>query len=70
MTCAAVAFDERVVFTLHGEATVDVVPHVRRSRRVPSDLLRRGLAEPAADPALREDLDALDALAGETLDEL
>jgi prevent-host-death family protein len=63
----AVRAGERVVLTVHGEAVADIVPHARRSRWVPGDLLRRGLAERAADPALRDDLDLL---AGQTLDEL
>jgi prevent-host-death family protein len=63
----AVRAGERVILTVHGEAVADIVPHVRRSRWVPGELMRRGLAERAADPALREDLDML---AGQTLDEL
>ncbi|MGH9123477.1 MAG: type II toxin-antitoxin system Phd/YefM family antitoxin [Acidimicrobiales bacterium] len=58
---------ERVILTVHGEPIADIVPHVRRSRWVPGGLLRRGLAERAADPGLPEDLDVL---AGQTLDEL
>ncbi len=63
----AVRAGERVVLTVHGEAVADIVPHARRSRWVPGDLLRRGLVEQAADPALRDDPDLL---AGQTLDEL
>lgn len=63
----AVRAGERVVLTVHGEAIADIVPHVQRSRWVPGDLLRRGLAERAADPGLRDDLEVL---AGQTLDEL
>lgn len=63
----AVRAGERVVLTVHGEAIADIVPHARRSRWVPGELLRHGLAEQAADPALREDLQVL---AGQTLDEL
>jgi prevent-host-death family protein len=63
----AVRAGERVVLTVHGEPVADIVPHARRSRWVPGDLVRRGLAERAADPALRDDLDLL---AGQTLDEL
>jgi prevent-host-death family protein len=63
----AVRAGERVILTVHGEAVADIVPHAQRSRWVPGDLLRRGLAERAADPGLRDDLDAL---AGQTLDEL
>lgn len=57
---------ERVVLTVHGEPA-HIVPHVRRSRRVRGELPRRGLAERAADPGLRGDLDVL---TGRTLDEL
>jgi prevent-host-death family protein len=63
----AVRAGERVILTVHGEAVADIVPHARRSRWVPGDLLRRGLAERAADPGLSDDLDVL---AGQTLDEL
>lgn len=63
----AVRAGERVVLTVHGEAIADIVPHAQRSRWVPGELLRRGLAERAADPGLREDLDLL---AGQTLEEL
>lgn len=47
----AVRARERVVLTVHGEAVADIVPHVRRSRWVPGDLLRRELLGRAADPA-------------------
>jgi prevent-host-death family protein len=63
----AVRAGERVILTVHGVAVADIVPHVRRSRWVPGELMRRGLSERAADPALRDDLDIL---AGQTLDEL
>ena len=63
----AVRAGERVVLTVHGEAIADIVPHGQRSRWLPGDLLRQELAERAADPALRDDLDSL---AGQTLDEL
>lgn len=63
----AVRAGERVVLTVHGVPVADIVPHTRRSRWVPGDLVRRGLAERAADPALHDDLDLL---AGQTLDEL
>ena len=62
----AVRAGERVVLTVHGEEVADIVPHVQRSRFVPGDLLRRELGQRAADPGLR---DELDALAGQTLDE-
>jgi prevent-host-death family protein len=63
----AVRDGERVVLTVHGEAVADIVPHNHRSRWLVGDHLRRELAERAADPALRDDLDRL---AGQTLDEL
>ena len=63
----AVRAGERVILTVHGEAIADIVPHGRRSRWLPGDLMHRELAERAADPALRRDLDML---AGQTLDEL
>ncbi|MGA7173728.1 MAG: type II toxin-antitoxin system prevent-host-death family antitoxin [Candidatus Dormiibacterota bacterium] len=63
----AVRAGERVVLTVHGEAVADIVPHGQRARWLPGDHLRRELAERAADPALRDDLDRL---AGQTLDEL
>ena len=63
----AVRAGERVVLTVHGEAVADIVPHGRRTRWLQGDHLRRELVERAADPALRHDLDAL---AGQTLDEL
>ena len=63
----AVRAGERVVLTVRGEAVADIVPHGRRSRWLPGDLVRRELSERAADPALRGDLDLF---AGQTLDEL
>jgi prevent-host-death family protein len=63
----AVRAGEPVVLTVRGEAVADIVPHARRSRWLPGDLVRRELSERATDPALRGDLDLL---AGQTLDEL
>lgn len=63
----AVRAGERVVLTVHGEPVADIVPHGHRSRWLSGDHLRRELADRAADPALRDDLDAL---AGQTLEEL
>jgi prevent-host-death family protein len=63
----AVRAGERVTLTVHGEAVADIVPHGRRTRWLPGDHLRRELADRAADPSLRADLDLL---AGQTLDEL
>lgn len=63
----AVRAGERVVLTVHGEEVADIVPHGRRTRWLPGDLLRRELADRSADAALQEDLDAL---AGQTLAEM
>ncbi len=63
----AVRAGERVVLTVHGEPLADIVPHERRTRWLSGPELRRQLAERAADPALRQDLDEL---AGHTLDQL
>ena len=64
---AAVRAGERVTLTVHGEAVADIVPHGRRMRWLPGEVLRRELADRAADPELRKDLEAL---AGQTLDQL
>ena len=64
---AAVRAGERVTLTVHGEAVADIVPHGRRMRWVAGEVLLRELADRAADPGLRADLEAL---AGQTLDEL
>jgi prevent-host-death family protein len=64
---AAVRAGERVILTVHGEAIADIVPHGQRARWLRGDQLRLELAQRAADPALRHDLDTL---AGQTLDEL
>jgi prevent-host-death family protein len=63
----AVKAGERVVLTVNGEPTADIVPHGRRTRWLSGEQLREQLAARAADPALR---DELGALAGQTLDEL
>ena len=63
----AVKAGERVTLTVHGEPVADIVPHGRRARWLSGSALREQLAERAADPALRRDLDEL---AGQTLDEL
>jgi antitoxin (DNA-binding transcriptional repressor) of toxin-antitoxin stability system len=51
---------------VHGEAIADIVPHRLGTRWLPGDSLRQQLAERAADPALRDDLEIL---AGQVLDE-
>lgn len=63
----AVKAGERVVLTVHGEAIADIVPHGRRSRWLPGENLHRELGMRAADPQLRDDLDAL---VGQTLEDL
>jgi prevent-host-death family protein len=63
----AVKAGERVTLTVHGEPVADIVPHEHRTRWLSGTQLRRGLADNAADPDLRGDLDEL---AGQTLDEL
>lgn len=60
----AVRAGERVVLTVHGEEVADIVPHGRRTRWLPGDLVRRELADRSADAGLQDDLDAL---AGQTL---
>ena len=63
----AVKAGERVVLTVNGEPTADIVAHGQRTRWLSGEQLRDQLATRAADPALRAELDAL---AGQTLDEL
>lgn len=63
----AVKGGERVVLTVNGEPTADIVPHGQRARWLAGDALREQLRQRSADPALREELDVL---AGQTLDEL
>jgi len=65
----AVKAGERVTLTVNGEAVADIVPHGRRMRWLPGGLLRAQLVDQdgAADPALTRELDAL---AGQTLEEL
>lgn len=63
----AVRAGERVTLTVHGEPVADIVPHERRARWLSGARLRDQLADRAADPALRRDLDEL---AGHTLGEL
>lgn len=63
----AVKAGERVVLTVNGEPTADIVPHGYRTRWLSGQQLREQLAERSADPALSGELDEL---AGQTLDEL
>lgn len=64
---AAVEAGERVTLTVRGAAVADIVPHGRRSPWLDGAWLETELKAGAADPALA---DELDALAGQTLDEL
>lgn len=64
---AAVKAGERVVLTVNGEPTADIVPHGQRTRWLGGAQLRDQLHQRAADPALRAELDEI---AGQTLDEL
>lgn len=64
---AAVEAGERVTLTVRGAAVADIVPHGRRSRWLDGSLLEAALVSNAADPALAAELDAL---SGQTLDEL
>lgn len=63
----AVKAGERVTLTVHGEPVADIVPHGRRTRWLGGDWLQDQLRDDAADPELQRELDAL---AGQTLDEL
>jgi prevent-host-death family protein len=62
----AVRAGERVVLTVNGEPTADIVPHGQRTRWLSGTQLREQLNERAADPGLRTELAEL---AGQTLDE-
>lgn len=63
----AVRAGELVTLTVHGEPVADIVPHRQRVRWLDGHQLRQQLAERAADPQLRQDLDSL---AGQSLAEL
>jgi len=63
----AVRAGERVTLTVRGEPVADIVPHGRRTRWLSGPQLHEQLADRAADPGLRRELDAL---TGQTLDEL
>jgi prevent-host-death family protein len=62
----AVRSGERVVLTVNGEPTADIVPHGERSRWLSGPRLAEQLRDRSADPALRGELDEL---AGQTLAE-
>lgn len=64
---AAVKAGERVVLTVNGEPTADIVPHGERSRWLGGEALREQLRERAADPALQAELEEI---AGQTLEGL
>jgi prevent-host-death family protein len=64
---AAVKAGERIVLTVNGEPTADIVPHGERSRWLDGARFREQLRHRAADPGLRAELDEL---TGQTLDEL
>ena len=63
----AVRAGERVVLTVNGVPTADVVPHGARTRWLGGETMRDQLRDRAADPGLRVELDEF---AGQTLDEL
>lgn len=63
----AVKAGERVVLTVNGEPTADIVPHGQRTRWLNGDQLRERLRDGAADPELGRELEEM---AGRTLDEL
>lgn len=63
----AVKAGERVVLTVNGEPTADIVPHGERTRWLGGEHLREQLRERAADPGLAGELDEL---TGQTLDEI
>jgi len=63
----AVKAGERVVLTVNGEPTADIVPHGSRARWLSGEHLRELLVERSADSGLTAELDAV---AGQTLDDL
>jgi prevent-host-death family protein len=63
----AVRANERVVLTVDGEPTADIVPHAQRTRRLSGAQLHKQLREHAADPGLRAELAELP---GQTLADL
>jgi len=63
----AVRAGNRVTLTVRGEPVADIVPHGQRVRWLSGSQMREQLQRRAADPALK---DELEAVAGQTLDEL
>jgi prevent-host-death family protein len=63
----AVKAGERVVLTVNGEPTADIVPHGNRARWLSGAHLQELLAVRSADPALSAEFDEM---TGQTLDEL
>jgi prevent-host-death family protein len=63
----AVKAGERVVLTVNGEPTADIVPHGNRARWLSGEQLQEQLGERSADPGLSAELDLL---AGQTLEEI
>jgi prevent-host-death family protein len=63
----AVKAGERVTLTVHGEPIADIVPHGQRTRWLSGPGLQAQLSRRAADPGLATELDAL---AGQTIDQL
>ncbi len=63
----AVKAGERVTLTVHGEPIADIVPHGQRTRWLSGARLHEQLQQRAADSQLTGELDAI---AGQTLDQL
>ena len=63
----AVKAGNRVTLTVRGEPVADIVPHGQRVRWLSGEQMREQLERRAADRALK---DELEAVAGQTLDEI
>ncbi len=63
----AVRGGESVTLTVRGEPVADIVPHGARTRWLSGSSMQSRLAQRAADPGLRQDLDDL---GGQTLADL
>jgi prevent-host-death family protein len=63
----AVKAGNRVTLTVRGEPVADIVPHGQRVRWLSGEQMREQLERRAADRALN---DELEAVAGQTLDEI